>query len=351
MKKYFSLLTFLLCLVPGLDAETVQLKSGRHLEGEIIEKTPEHIQINSGQKVYKIPFKDMVQESALELQNLPEKVMVSAVPVQELKPEDPSPNILENNEPQTPAEKASPEKFQLIPHDDNKFLKNKKFNSIIHFQSGKSSEVKITRRVQGDIYLELVKGVEGSVLINGVDPVKTIETKVPDLLTNTYRNEKLGVILPGPRDWVMVTPEGFYKEALKWVEGQLVYFHKNPIEQTRMMGVMDPFVSLVIDKHPNKIQSVLDYANQRIDIYQKSGIEVKIIAPTMEEEINGEQWTKQEILLPQQNFRQVNYYLYRDKKIYWLSTGAPREEFETNRAVFEETVRGVEIRDAVANIL
>lgn len=70
MKKImFIILIVVIFIVPVL-AETVTLKSGRVIEGEIIEKTDEYVKIDTGKQEMKIKFRMMDQGSASRFKDM-----------------------------------------------------------------------------------------------------------------------------------------------------------------------------------------------------------------------------------------------------------------------------------------
>ena len=78
MKKQpgILLVVVLLLLSPHIVcAESVVLKSGMIIQGDIVEKTGDYIKINTGSSVLKIPFKRMDEEFAAAYQALPDKVV------------------------------------------------------------------------------------------------------------------------------------------------------------------------------------------------------------------------------------------------------------------------------------
>ncbi|MCK5581565.1 MAG: hypothetical protein KAJ18_09880 [Candidatus Omnitrophica bacterium] len=73
MKEVAFSLVFLLISVPVF-AEQVVLKSGKVLEGEIVEKTDTYLKVDSGKKVWKIPFNMMEKKNRKVLKKLTNKM-------------------------------------------------------------------------------------------------------------------------------------------------------------------------------------------------------------------------------------------------------------------------------------
>ena len=63
-----------------LGAESVLFKSGRILEGEVIEKTDRHIKVDTGDGVFKVPFNMMDEEFAAYFKDFPEMTLKAAPP-------------------------------------------------------------------------------------------------------------------------------------------------------------------------------------------------------------------------------------------------------------------------------
>jgi len=74
MQKRSAILMLILLSANTAFAESVVLKSGMIVQGEVIEKTQEYIKVDTGSNVLKIPFKRMDEEFAAAYQALPEKI-------------------------------------------------------------------------------------------------------------------------------------------------------------------------------------------------------------------------------------------------------------------------------------
>jgi hypothetical protein len=75
MRQCLRIVVFLLLSANTVFAESVVLKSGMVIQGEVVEKTDEHIKINTGSSVLKIPFKRMDEKFAAAYRALPEKTV------------------------------------------------------------------------------------------------------------------------------------------------------------------------------------------------------------------------------------------------------------------------------------
>jgi len=83
MKRFVFLLMVLL-IATITSAETIKLKSGKVIEGKIIEKTDEYIKIDSGEQVWKIKNRDMSFESLKlveKIENIGGEAIVQIQPV------------------------------------------------------------------------------------------------------------------------------------------------------------------------------------------------------------------------------------------------------------------------------
>lgn len=67
----FTILVAFIVVVPVL-AETITLKSGKVIEGEIVEKTDEYVKIDTGDQYMKIKFRMMDEGSVARLKLTPE---------------------------------------------------------------------------------------------------------------------------------------------------------------------------------------------------------------------------------------------------------------------------------------
>ena len=74
MQKRSVVLMIILLSAHTAYAESVVLKSGMIVQGEVIEKTEEYIKVDTGSNVLKIPFKRMDEEFAAAYLALPEKI-------------------------------------------------------------------------------------------------------------------------------------------------------------------------------------------------------------------------------------------------------------------------------------
>ena len=61
MNKFVFLFGILFLFTQIGFAETIKLKSGKVIEGEILERTDEYVRIDTGNTIYKIRFKQIAQ--------------------------------------------------------------------------------------------------------------------------------------------------------------------------------------------------------------------------------------------------------------------------------------------------
>ena len=76
--RVFIIAAFIVCVTHPLSAETILLKNGKNLDGEIVEKTRRHIRLQTENGIVKIPFTMMDEQAAEELNKIPEKTMKKA---------------------------------------------------------------------------------------------------------------------------------------------------------------------------------------------------------------------------------------------------------------------------------
>jgi len=304
--KYYFCFVFVVSMFfyANVFAETILLKSGKKIDADITEKTEQYIKIDLAGVPLTYFYEDIDTIDG-------EKIF----PGQKNKVEDVVASIQSG--------------LKIIDVKNSDKIKNPNKNSIIYYKKGNISEAKITRRVKDEIFLEASsEGIEMGINIADID---RIETVVPGLLNNLFVNEQHGINMAGPKDWVMITPDsGYYREAIKWSNSQLVYFHKNPIEDYRLQGKIDPFISIVVDGFHPFINTAWDYAKQRASLSPRAQT-----AGPEDVEINGRKWVKLDIQFEEPYMRQVNYFLLRDKNILWISFGDTPDNFMRQLPVFE----------------
>ncbi|MCX5699489.1 MAG: tetratricopeptide repeat protein [Candidatus Omnitrophica bacterium] len=321
MKKKRLLILLLVLFFPvSIFAEIIVLKSGKTVEGKFIEKTDKYIKIDF-QGVPLIYYIDEIESIDGVIQN--------------------SPLIKEKKSSQENNTASGEVGIKIVNIKSNELFKDRSMNSIIYYQDGRVLEVKIVSRVKDSVVLEVMPGVDARIDMKGIDSIETI---VPNLLNNVYINENYGISMRGPKDWVMVTPEGYYKEAIKWDKSQLVYFHKHPIEEYRLKGKIDSFISVVVDEDHPSINTAWDYAQQRARLFKKALPDILIDGP-IEIDLNGRKWVKLGIQsrLEPFNMRQLNYFLFRGKAIFWISFGDTPDDFERELPVFQESLNSLEL--------
>lgn len=300
-----------LCFPNLIFAETIILKSGNKIEEKIIEKTDKYIRVEYNGFFITYSLDDIESIDGRKIGNSP---------------------TLANNFAE----------FKVIAKQNKDFLKDKNNNCVIHYKTGNEEECNITRRIKNEIVYKIASGIEVHSAGNTKD-IDYIETTVPCIFTNTYVNHKYGIVLQGPKDWVMVIPEGYYKEVLQWAKGQLVYFHKHPIEEMRLAGKVDSFISLVVDDNPPGIKTALDYAYQRMKIFNKARPDFRVIDP-VEVDLIDRKWVKLEMESRDDNVRQINYFLLQNNRIYWISFGATLQDFEIDISIFKDVINSLELK-------
>jgi hypothetical protein len=301
-------------------AETIVLKSGDKVEAKIIEKTSDYVivEISGIPLTYFLEDIDSIDGKRMPLAQVKEDAISSG-----------------------PA--GSGLKIKTLPA--GAALKDRRNNSIIYYKNGEAKETKITRRVKDLIFLEVSSlGLELGIGINDID---YIETAKPDLLNNRYVNEGRGISISGPQDWVMVTPDGYYREAIKWSKSQLVYFHKYPLGEYRLKGKIDPFISVVLDDFHPFVSTAWDYAQAQAERFKGSMPGVSVIEGPIEVDFGGRNWVKL-IIEVQYNARvsarQLHYFLLWGKSIFWISFGDKPEDFDKNLPAFERSLDSLELR-------
>jgi len=76
--RAFILATFIIGMTQPLSADTILLKNGKNLEGQIIEKTKRHIKMQTKNGVIKVPFTMMDDATAEQVKEIPEKIMTKS---------------------------------------------------------------------------------------------------------------------------------------------------------------------------------------------------------------------------------------------------------------------------------
>lgn len=318
-KLIVVLLLMFLFFSSSIFAETIVLKSGKTVDGKLLGKTDKDIKVD----ILGVP----VTYYLAEIESIDGiKVNIKASQTESSRKD----SSLSSNE------------LKIIPKSDiSSSLSSKNNNALLHYKSGKVIEAKITRRLKDEVLIEGTAGVEIGI---GIKEIDYIETSIPNILTNFYVNAKYGITMQGPKDWVMVIPEGYYLEMLKWSDSQLVYFHKYPIEDMRLTGQVDPFISIVIDDNHPGIYSGLDYALQRVEVLKNAMPDLNVLSTPSEVTLKGEKWVKLEIESRNSNIRQENYFLLKNDLIYWVSFGAPPDSFASEIKIFKEAFNNIEIR-------
>ncbi|MCX5668949.1 MAG: hypothetical protein NTX89_02345 [Candidatus Omnitrophica bacterium] len=315
-RSIILVLIIYICFSGSSFAETILLKSGRTVEGKLIKKTDEYIKIDfQGMPLtYYLEDIESIDGEKVILDNKQENISVPAVPYTE---------------------------FKMITMEGNGYLKDKNNNSIIHFKSGKEEEAKIVRRVKDNIYLEMSPGVDAGISIDNID---CIETTVANILTNTYVNEKYGIFFQGPKDWVMVTPDGYYEETRKWESNQLVYFYKYPIEETSLRLANKDYsaIGIYLDELANN-ETVLGHIHERYRLLKANAFpDLQIIKEPVEINSNGTKWIKS--IVDTQGFKTIDYFLLKNRILYVISCISFSKDFETNSSIFEKVITSFELK-------
>lgn len=90
MRFGMMVLVMMLCLGrPAVaSAETLMLKSGKAVEGDVVEKTEDHVTVDTGEKLVEIPFDMMHAETVEAFQDFPETLLPVEAMTEEAAAED-----------------------------------------------------------------------------------------------------------------------------------------------------------------------------------------------------------------------------------------------------------------------
>lgn len=305
----FILFLFLWSVGSLGSAETLVLKSGESVEGSVVERTGTYI---------KIDFNGVPLTYFLEDVESIDGIKVA----------------LEKKEENSPVTSIPGVGFKVIAKENKDFLKDKKNNSLIHKKEGEAHEGKILRRVKDIIWYDIGSGVDVGISTENVD---FIETTSPDILTNTYINDPYGIFLQGPKDWVMVTPEGWYKETRRWSPSQLVYFYKYPPEEKTV-----PAMGFSLEKDVPDA-TALDYVRERHRLLKKAVFpDLRIVQGPVEVDVNGMKWIRS--VGETQQLKTLEYYLLKNGILYGFGCVSSPGDFEADSVIFEEVIKSFELR-------